>query len=467
MADRPLLGHSLKVAGEGVALFSDELERQGVPVERIDWRPPAAGSEDALARLALKSERISEANDTALARLQSARPRVTGIGRAEDLIEGMDKRTFLHAGPPIEWPDMSGPLRGAIIGAALYEELADSPDDATTKAESGEFNFVPCHDQGAVGPMAGVVSPSMPMWIVTNEAAGNRALCTLNEGLGKVLRYGAYDDEVLDRLRWMRDVLARVLSSAIEGLSEPVDLRAMLAHALQMGDEGHNRNRAGTSLLLRELLPALLTSEEPTKDKSDAVHFISGNDHFFLNLVMAAGKATADSAAGIEGSSVVVAMARNGTEFGIRLSGTGDEWFTGPAGEIDGLYLPGFGPEDANQDIGDSTITETMGIGGMAMAAAPAIVRFVGGSPQDAIDATRSMYEITWGESEHYQVPSLGFRGTPLGIDARAVVHTGVLPVVNTGIAHREPGIGQVGAGLVDPPMEAFVAATRALADRL
>jgi len=318
-----------------------------------------------------------------------------------------------------------------------------------------------------VVPIAGDVSPSMPMWVVTNDTGGNQALCTLNEGLGKVLRYGAYDDAVIYRLSWMSDVLAPVLSSALQVFGQPIDLRAMLAQALQMGDEGHNRNRAGTSLFLRELIPALLTSDERTKDKVEAVRFISGNDHFFLNLVMAAGKATADSAAAIEGSSVVVAMARNGTEFGIRLAGTGDKWFTGPAGDIDGLYLPGFGPEDANPDIGDSTITETMGIGGMAMAAAPAIVRFVGGSPQDAIDATRSMYEITWGESDHYQVPALGFRGTPLGIDCRAVVQTGLLPVVNTGIAHREAGIGQVGAGLVDPPMEAFVAATRALADTL
>jgi hypothetical protein len=462
-----LLGRPLKVANAGVALFADEIEKQGAAVERIEWRPPTPGSEESLARLALATGRISEANDRALERLQAARPLVTGIDRAGNLIEDMDERTLLHAGPPIEWNDMSGPLRGAIIGAALYEGLAGSPDEASAMAGRGEFNLVPCHDRGAVGPMAGVVSHSMPMWMVDNEAAGNRALCTLNEGLGKVLRYGAYDEEVLDRLTWMRDVLARVLDSALSELGEPIDLRALLAHALQMGDEGHNRNRAGTSLLLRELLPALLASEEPTGDRVEAVRFISGNDHFFLNLVMAAGKATADAAAGIEGSSVVTAMARNGTEFGIRLSGTGDDWFTGPAGEIDGLYLPGFGPEDANPDIGDSTITETMGIGGMAMAAAPAIVRFVGGSPQDAIDATRSMYEITWGESDHYQVPSLGFRGTPLGIDARAVVHTGVLPVVNTGIAHREPGIGQVGAGLVDPPMEAFVAATHALADAL
>ncbi|MGH2751127.1 MAG: DUF1116 domain-containing protein [Actinomycetota bacterium] len=464
MAERPLLGRALEAATAGVGLFNDELERQNAPATRVDWRPPVAGSEDALDRLALEGDRVAGANDEALARLQSAGPRLTGIGSAGELVDGMDERTFLHAGPPIEWSDMTGPLCGAIIGAALHEGLAASPDEAATKAAAGEFAFVSCHERGAVGPMAGVVSHSMPVWVVINEASGNRALSTLNEGLGKVLRYGAYDDEVLDRLAWMRAVLARVLSSALQALDDPLDLRAMLAHALQMGDEGHNRNRAGTSLLLRELLPALLAVDEPRDDVIDAVRFMSGNDHFFLNLVMAASKATADSAAGIQGSSIVVAMARNGTEFGIRLSGTEDEWFTGPAGEVEGLYLPGFGPQDANPDIGDSTITETIGLGGMAMAAAPAIVRFVGGSPQDALDATRSMYEITWGASEHYLVPSLGFSGTPLGIDCRAVVHSNVLPVVNTGIAHKEPGIGQVGAGLVAPPMEAFVAATRALA---
>jgi hypothetical protein len=291
-------------------------------------------------------------------------------------------------------------------------------------AASGELQFVPCHERSAVGPMAGVVSASMPMWIVENEAHGNRAYCTFNEGLGRVLRYGAYDDEVIDRLVWMRDVLARVMRSALQALDAPIDLRAMIAQALQMGDEGHNRNRAGTSLLLRELLPALVTIDQPAKDVSEVARFIAGNDHFFLNLSMPAAKATADAAAGVEGSSIVVTMARNGTEFGVRLSGTGDRWFTGPA-----------------------------------------IVRFVGGSAQDALDATRQMYGITWAESESYQVPALGFRGTPLGIDCREVVHTGILPFVNTGIAHKDPGIGQVGAGLVEPPMEAFSQATVALAE--
>jgi hypothetical protein len=461
-----LLGRPLRPVNVGVELFAEELERQQVEVERVAWRPPAAGAEEALERLAVREAGIADANDRAVAAMQAAEPRLVGIGRAGDLLPGLDERTLLHAGPPIGWADMCGPLRGAIIGAAVHEGMAADPEAAVRLAERGGLAFGPCHERGAVGPMAGVVSASMPVWIVENGPGGNRAYCTLNEGLGKVLRYGAYDAEVLDRLAWMRDVLARVLAAALDRLEEPLDLRALIAQALQMGDEGHNRNRAGTSLLLRALLPALLTVAEPTGDVVAAARFISGNDHFFLNLAMAAGKATADAAAGTAGSSIVTVMARNGTEFGVRLAGTGDRWFTGPAGVVDGLYLPGFGPEDANRDIGDSTITETIGIGGMAMAAAPAIVRFVGGTPEDAVAATLAMYEITWAESAAYLLPALGFRGTPLGIDCREVVHTGVLPTVNTGIAHKDPGVGQVGAGLVEPPMAAFVAATRALADR-
>jgi len=458
-----LLGRPVAVANAGVELFADELDRQGVPVERVDWRPPEPGSEEALARLALEAGSIARANDEAVARMDDAQPLLVGVGAARDLLPDVGDRTILHAGPPIEWADMSGPLRGAVIGAAVYEGLAGDHEDAARRAAAGEFEFRPCHERGAVGPMAGVVSPSMPMCVVENATHGNRAFCTFNEGLGKVLRYGANDAEVLARLVWIRDVLARVFARALERLGEPVDVRAMMAQALQMGDEGHNRNRAGTSLLLRTLLPALIELDEPSADTAAVARFIAGNDHFFLNMTMPAAKATADAAAGIDRSSIVVAMARNGTEFGVRLSGTGDRWFTGPSGMIDGLYLPGFGPEDANPDIGDSTITETVGLGGFAMAASPAIVRVVGGGAEDALEATRAMYDICWSESRSYQIPALGFRGTPFGIDCREVVHTRVLPFVNTGIAHREPGVGQIGAGVVKPPMEAFVKAVRAL----
>lgn len=461
------LADHLAVANIGVELFAEQLERQGVVVERVRWRPPQVGPEDSLAQLVHSADRIAAANDRAVARLNAAHPYLIGIGVARDVIDGMEPNVFLHAGPPIEWPDMSGPLRGAIQGAAVYQGLASDPDEAARKAASGEFEFVPCHERGAVGPMAGVISSSMPVWMVGGDTDGRQACATLNEGLGKVLRYGAYDDDVIERLRWIERVLARVMGAALVALDDPIDLRSTIAQALQMGDEGHNRNRAGTSLFLRSLLPALIAVDEASDDLAASIDFISGNDHFFLNLVMAAAKATADAASGIEGSSVVVAMARNGTEFGIRLSGTDDRWFTGPAGDVEGLYLPGFGPEVANPDIGDSTITETIGVGGCAMAAAPGIVRFVGGTAQDALVTTNTMYEIAWGESDHYKVPALEFRGTPLGFDARAVVHTGILPAINTGIAHKEPGVGQVGAGLVKPPMEAFVGAVRGLVDAL
>jgi hypothetical protein len=313
--------------------------------------------------------------------------------------------------------------------------------------------------------MAGVVSASMPLAVVEDPSTGKRAYSTLNEGLGKVLRYGAFAPEVIDRLRWMEVVLGPVLAAAL-ARTGPIDLGALIAQALQMGDDGHNRNRAGTSLLLRALGPALVEGEGAAADRATVFRFIQGNDHFMLNLVMASGKLASDAATGIPGSSVVTVMARNGTEFGIRVAGIPARWFTAPAGRVEGLYFPGFGEKDANPDMGDSTITETAGFGGMAMACAPAIVKFVGGSSHDALQTTLEMYEVCAGEHETLVVPALDFRGTPLGVDVRRVVATGITPRLNTGIAHRDPGVGQIGAGLLRAPMECFLAALAALAGK-
>ncbi|MBW3605367.1 MAG: DUF1116 domain-containing protein [Actinobacteria bacterium] len=459
-----LLADEPRVVTAGVSLFADALATQGVAPVRTEWRPPA-GAGDALARIA-GDERLDTANREAVERLQSARPHLVDLQAARDVIDGFDDGMLLHAGPPIEWADASGPLRGAIIGALLYEGWADDADAAVAMAGRGDVDLSPCHEHSSVGPMAGVVSPSMPMYVLHDEEHGITACCTQNEGLGKVLRYGAFGDEVVDRLRWMERTLAPLTRAALQAHG-PIDVRALIVQALQMGDEGHNRNRAGSSLFLREIAGDLIEVDASTADIADVLRFINGNDHFFLNLVMPAAKAAADAARDIPGSSMVVAMARNGTEFGVQCSGTGDEWFTGPAGVPDGLFLSGYGPDDANPDIGDSTITETAGIGGFAMAAAPAIVRFVGGEVSDALRFTLSMYEIALDEHDAYQIPILGFRGTPVGIDATKVVRTGVVPAVNTGMAGREPGTGQVGAGLVEPPMECFVGAVRALADRV
>ncbi len=400
-------------------------------------------------------ELINKANTEAVDRLQKAQPTLVGIGVALDTIPGMTPKTILHAGPPITWDRMSGPLRGAIIGGLIYEGLATNEEEAVILAESGEILFDSCHHHDAVGPMAGVTTASMPVWIIKNEAFGNYAYCTLNEGLGKVLRYGAYSEEVITRLKWMETTLAPILKEALK-LKGPIDMKSLIAQVVQMGDEGHNRNKAGTSLFIRELAPYIVLTEYSNEEKSEVLKFMHSNDHFFLNLTMPAQKSALDPAGDIPYSTIVYTMARNGTDFGIRVSALGNRWFTAPAEIIDGLFFPGFTLDDANPDIGDSVITETSGIGGFAMATAPAIVQFVGGTPQDAINYTTMMYEITEQENVAYKMPTLNFRGTPTGIDIRKVIETQILPIINTGIAHKNAGVGQVGAGLVRPPMKCF-----------
>jgi hypothetical protein len=368
---------------------------------------------------------------------------------------------ILHAGPPVTWDRMCGPQRGAVMGAAVYEGWAATYEEAAELAAAGEIAFDPCHHHHTVGPMAGIVSPSMPVFIVENETHGNLAYGTQNEGLGRVLRYGAYGDDVLERLQWMDATLYPALKATLNATG-PIDLRSIIAQALHMGDEVHNRNRAATSLFLRQIAPAMIPAT--TKQVAEEVlRFIDGNDHFFLNLSMAAIKSMLEPAEGLEGCTLVTVMARNGTDFGIRVAGLPERWFTAPAPIVDGLWLPGYTADDANPDIGDSSITETGGCGGFAMAAAPAIVRFVGGTASLALRVTQEMYQITAGEHEAFTVPVLNFRGTPLGIDVRKVMRSGILPFINTGIAHKEPGVGMVGAGLVRAPRACFEAAFAAL----
>ncbi|MGW0587345.1 DUF1116 domain-containing protein [Streptosporangium sp. NPDC002607] len=455
-----MLSGEPEVITVGAGVLGEALDAQAVPRTRVEWRPPMPGTEADLARV-LADPRRGRANETAVGRLVSARPQLVGVRPAHEVLD-LPKGTFLHAGPPIEWERASGPMRGALIGAMLLEGLAADAADAEERLARGQARLDSCHHHRTVGPMAGVVTPSMWMFEVRDAEHGGTAYCSLNEGLGKVLRYGAYGPEVLRRLRWMAEVLGPVLQATLER-SGPLDLRALTAQALQMGDELHNRNRAATSLLVRELAPEVV--EAAPGHAAEVLRFINGNDHFFLNAGMAACKVSADAARNVPGSTMIVAMARNGTDFGVQVSGLGDRWFTGPAGVPDGLYLGAYGPDDANPDIGDSTITETAGLGGFAMAAAPAIVRFVGGDVSDAMAATRSMYEITLAEHPAYQIPGLDFRGTPVGVDVTLVARTGLLPTVNTGIAGRVAGTGQVGAGLVSPPPSAFTTALAALAE--
>lgn len=458
-----LLRREPGVISAGLGLLADSAARQGARVTRVDWAPPMTGTEQDLATV-LADPRRGPANALALDRMFGTRALLVDVVQAGEAL-GLGAGEFLHAGPPISWDEASGPLRGALKGAAVFESLVDDPDQAGQLEAPWVVSLQTCHERGAVGPMAGVVSASMWMFVIEDAADGRRAYCSLNEGLGKVLRYGAYSTEVIERLRWMTRVLGPLLRAAIRRHG-PVDVTGILSQMVQMGDEAHNRNRAGTLMLLRDLLPAMAESGFAASDVADAARFIGGNDHFFLNLAMPACKLALDAARDIPGSTLVVAMARNGTDFGIQVSGTGSQWFTAPALVPQGLFLAGFGPDDANRDIGDSAITETAGLGGFAMAAAPAIVRLVGGTASTALTSTNRMYEITLATHPLFGVPALDFRGTPAGIDVTLVARTGILPQINTGMAGRVAGTGQVGAGLVTPPAEVFPDALAELATR-
>ncbi|MEJ7831410.1 MAG: DUF1116 domain-containing protein [Nocardioides sp.] len=459
--------NQVNLVNVGADLLADAVEAQAVDVTRVDWRPPMPGTESDLATVAADPRR-REANEQALEAMLSVTAHLVDVAPASEVL-GLQPGEFLHAGPPIEWAHTSGPLRGALMGGAALEGLVEDPEDAVALFERGDqVRLEPCHHRGTVGPMAGVVTPSMWLWVLEDRATGRRTHCSLNEGLGKVLRYGAYSPDVLTRLRWMGDVLGPLLQSAVRAVSDSgtsVDVTGILTQMLQMGDEAHNRNRAGTLMLLRDLAPAMVAGDHDSAEVSEALRFLGGNDHFFLNLAMPACKLALDAARDVPGSTMVVAMARNGTDFGIQTAGTGDEWFTGPAQVADGLYLGDYGPDHANPDIGDSAITETAGIGGFAMATAPAIVRLVGGSVPDALATTRRMHEITLGENPRWSIPVLEFQGTPTGIDVTRVCRTAILPQINTGMAGKIAGVGQVGAGLVTPPAEIFPLALARLSE--
>lgn len=408
--------------------------------------------------------RIDDANSTALERMLSADPVLVDVIAAREAIPKLADGIILHAGPPVEWEKMCGPMKGAVMGIAVFEGWASDLADAESKAELENFDFQPNHHFDAVGPMTGMTTASQPLLVVENKHFGSRAYCAINEGLGKVLRFGGNDGEVIGRLNWLRDDFGPALGRALRHMGG-LPLKNLVARGLAMGDEMHQRNVACSGLTLRALAPAMAETAEDSGSLSRALAFMGGNDQFFLNIAMAMGKAIMDPVGGIEASSVVTAMCRNGTDFGIRVSGTGDTWFTAPVEMPEGLYFPGFTEKDANPDMGDSTIVETIGLGGFAMGAAPAVAGFVGaGAASEAANYTRSMAEIALSENPEWTIPSMDYVGVPTGIDIRLVVETGLAPTINTGIAHRDPGVGQVGAGVVRAPIICFQQALRAFA---
>lgn len=465
-AIKKLLTDGPKGINVGLASFAETLYANHAPVAQVEWKPPARGNARLAAILAKLSApelaaKIDEANQRVVQKMIDAQPMLLDVVPAHTVFEPLKGKLILHAGPPMTFEQMSGPMQASCVGAVVFEGWAETHEEAQAMLERGEIAFMPCHHAGAVGPMGGITTGKMPWLVVENVTDGNRGYCTMNEGIGKVLRFGANDAEVIERLRWMANVLAPALSRALRAMEGGMNLRNIMGRAITMGDEFHQRNIAASAIFLRDISPYLAK----TGATPDVYKFLGDTDQFFLNLAMVACKVMADAARTIEEGTIVTTLSRNGHEFGVRVAATGDQWFTGPVGTPQGMYFSGYSAEDANPDIGDSAITETCGLGGMAMAASPGVIRFVGaGGFADAIKITKEMAEISISNNPHLQIPTMDFMGAPLGIDIRRVVETGILPIINTGIAHKEPGRGQIGAGTVHPPMEAFEAALEAVA---
>ena len=466
-----LLNTKPRIINIGVESFNESIVKYNGKSVQFSWKPAAGGNKEMIRIIheLNKIKEINEYNDQVVQRLKDAQPFLIDVVPAVSVIPELNGKVLLHAGPPtITYPEMTGPMQGSCIGAMLFEGWAKDEDEAKAMLEAGEIQFIPCHHVHAVGPMGGITSANMPVMVVENRLDGTRAYCIMNEGIGKVLRFGAYSKEVVDRLTWMKDVLGPVLGAAVRKMDGGLNLNVIIAKAITMGDEFHQRNIAASLCFLKEVAPVIVSMDWDQKEKEEVISFLAKTDQFFLNVMMATGKSMADCARKIEKGCIVTAMTRNGRNFGIRISGLGDQWFTAPVNTPNGLYFTGFSEKDANPDIGDSAITETVGVGGMAMVAAPGVTRFVGaGGFEDALRVSNEMEEICISHNPNFTIPTWDFKGTPLGIDIRKVVATGITPLINTGIAHRQAGVGQVGAGTVRAPLGCFEKALEAYAKHM
>lgn len=464
------LSEKPKVINIGLKSFNKSIKDFGGKSIWVNWKPKAGGNKKLIQIIDFISsiESIKSSNLAVIDKFKNSQPFLVDVVPAKSVIEILNKKTILHAGPPIRYEDMTGPMQGSCIGAVLFEKWANTQDEAVKLLESGEIEFCPCHHVNAVGPMGGITTANMPVLVVKNNLDGTIAYCNVNEGIGKVLRFGAYSQEVIDRLEWMRDILGPTLSKALKLKENGINLSVLIAKAITMGDEFHQRNIAASQLFLKEIAPFIVMLDIPQDDKYQVIKFLADTEQFFLNIMMATGKAIVDCARKIQEGTVVTTLARNGKDFGVRIAGMGDEWFTAPVNTPDGLYFTGYSSEDANKDIGDSAITETVGVGGMAMIAAPGVTRFVGaGGFDDALKISNEMDEICISNNSNWSIPTWNFKGACLGIDAVKVVETGITPVINTGIAHKNAGVGQIGAGTVRVPLECFEKAITAYAEKL
>ncbi|MDD4802430.1 MAG: DUF1116 domain-containing protein [Syntrophomonas sp.] len=466
MATYELFSQKLKTVNIGLPSFGEDLITQEVETVLIDWQIPAGGNTEMVNALkVLENSNVEEANKLTVEKIMSGEPVLIGMERALDVIPGMGPRTIFHSGPPLTWERMCPGVQRAVIGAIIFEGWAKNRESAVRLVNKNKVEFSNNHAHSAVGPMTGIISPSMPVWIVENRTSGNRAYSTLNEGRGVTLWYGDFDESTLNQLRWFRDVFGPSVKKALSKQNGTINPFNLVAQGLSMGDEVHVRCQATTALLIKELVPLLAEAGVKGSYIAEMVRFMAGNNTFSLNLAMAAGKSVMDAAHGVPNSTIVTAMTRNGTDFAIRVGGLGDQWFVADAPALDDcLYYAGYSVEDAVADIGDSSIIETTGFGGMTFACAPTIASFVGGSVKDSIELNKKMASINYAKNKNFAIPNLDFAGAPTGLDIRKIVGSQIVPIIDTGVIHKDAGIGQIGAGVAHAPLGVFEQAVLAMA---
>ena len=408
---------------------------------------------------------VTAANAEAIERVLASEPWLVGVRPAGEVVPGLAANQVLHAAPPAPWSELSPLIRSGVVGAALFEGLATTREEAEQKAAAGEITVGAAQDHAAMAGGVGSIPASLPVMVLEDRANGNRAYHFLMEGFGRTLVLGMYDDEVEERLSWFRDELGPALDAAISALSG-IDCRTLMAEALRRGDELHNRNSAATSMFAERLARGFAKAAVPAATQERAFALMLENTQFFVPVPLAATKLALDAADGIEGSSLLVGCGANGRDCGIKVAGLPGQWFTAPAEVPEGVLFDGFGLEDAGPSCGDSLLVECYGLGATLLPAAPALWGTVGADEARARAITEDAATIALGEHSDYRVPALSNRGAPIGVDVRRVVETGVRPTIDIVMVHPEPGRGVVGFGLTQPPFACFEAAVAAFDTR-
>ncbi|MEP6816549.1 MAG: DUF1116 domain-containing protein [Marmoricola sp.] len=462
--DSPARAHipdEISVVNVGLSLFASAIRQQERPVVDVDWRIPGGGDPQVVAALRRcfgpHTAVIDAANEEVVRRLDRGAPKVVGVRPAGEVVPVLaERRVILHCGPSIEAERLSDPLRRSIRSAIRAEGWAGSNEEAERLLAEGEVELAPANTHGVVVPMATAMGPRTPVWVVELAEVGITTYAPIGQGSGDVAWFGKDTQGAVDRLVLLREAVGPVLDEALQRYG-PVDVMSFAAQALAMGDDVHVRTQAATNLLLRSLLPSLVLGAHPRR--GEVAEFLSGNHLLFLSLAMASARALTTWAAQVEGSSVVIGMSRNGTDFAAWLGDDGTATQLVPAPMVGrALYQPGRSEADAAPDIGDSAVLELVGLGGAAAAGSPAVAQMVGGTMAHAVELTEDLDRVCVGSSTRFTIPYWGMKGSPLAVDVRKVVELGITPQVTTGILHCSDGSGQVGAGVATAPVEAFVA---------